>query len=613
MQYLCKGLPVLAILLMAVSQVFGSQIHADGSAVIVNGETVFHIATSFSGLDPAKRARSLAAKLETLAFWGDVKVQADGASRLIVVSGEPVVTVTPEEAAAQRSEIGPLAENWASRLKDALSLPPLKLSDNFLRIPEGGSGTVKITGSEVNEAVAGVVENSIATVKRYGDTLKVSGRSVGHTILSVTAGRAMENVDVQVLPYAAAFPQTIQVFVTGAPATPQMVRGVVEEALKTKFAALPTARWTFGHVQTDALPTGESRTYTVHAWATAPEAFPSGGAVDVVVRNAAVPLQTDDDLWYSNDPETVRQPGSLFSATLNKGASARLLYHHVNGTMEDMFLRVEAINESDDPARVEVIPGDGRPDKDPVKAGVCAADAFVQNWMYGSGEVITIPPKSVLPLSFHRLSPGETASGLCSLRLIEGSDLLVRTDAFPPLPLDEKWEGALFSSTPWREVGVHAINEFDRAPCEASPHIYPSPYLKDSVSYDVGGRFGFLRIGQKPIARQDSDGVLDGNFGVIYNIKVDLKNPTADPVDVELVFEASAGYAGGIFIVNGSYVKTPLLAPKATSRIARYHLAPGATESLDLTTLPLAGCSYPATLIVRPLLEGSAAYGGHTP
>jgi hypothetical protein len=545
-----------------------------------------------------------------LAFWGDVKIQQDGDDRVILVSGEAVLTVSPEEAAAQKSDIGPLVANWAAKLKQALSLPPLKVSDNFVRIPEGGSATVKMVGSEVGEAVADVVQSSVATVKRSGDTLKVTGRSVGHTTLSITAGRSMENVDVQVLPYAANFPQTLTAYVTGAPATAEMVRGVVEEAVRTRLGTLPTAHWTFGHIQADTLPTGDSRTYTVHAWATAPDAFPSGGPVDIVVKNAALPLQTDDDLWYSNDPETVKQPGSLFSATLKKGASARLLYHHVNGTMEDMFLRVEAINESNEPVRIEVIPGDSKPDKDPVKAGVAAACQFVQNWIYGSGEVITIPPQSVLPLSFHRLSPGETASGLCSLRLVDGDNVLVRTDAFPPLPLDEKWNGALFSSTPWREVGLHPMNEFDRSPCEASPHIYPTPYLHDSVSYDVGGRFGFLRIGQKPIARQDSDGVLDGNFGVIYNIKVDLKNPTNDPCDVELVFEASAGYAGGIFIVNGSYVKTPLLAPKSTSRIVKYHLAPGGTETIDLTTLPLAGCSYPATLIVRPVMDGAGAVGG---
>jgi hypothetical protein len=518
------------------------------------------------------------------------------------VSGEPVLTVTQDDASAGKSAMESLAESWATRLKDALDLPPLEVSDNFVRVPEGGAAKIRIMGSESEKATIDVSAPSVARTTRNGPELKITGVGLGRATVSVTAGRATENIDVQVLPYAANFPQTINVSVTGAPATKQTVCGSIEGALRTRLQATPTAHWSFGHVDADQIATGSSRSYTVQVWAAGPDAYPSTGPVEVQVKNVGLSPQTDDDLWYSNDPEKVKQPGPLFSASLKTGRSARLLYHHVNGTMQDIFLRVEAINESDKPARIELIPGDSKPEADPVKAGLAAADQFVQNWMYGSGELITLPPQSALPISLRRLSPDETLSGLCSIRLVDGpADILVRTDAFPPLPLDDKWKSALFSSTPWREVGTHPLNQYDRTPCEASPHIYPNPYTDDRVDYAVGGRFGFLRIGSKPIPRQDSDGVLDGNFGVIYNIRASMKNPTSEATDVELVFQASAGYSGGLFIVNGSYVKTPLLPPKGTARIAKYHLLPGATEQVDITTLPLSGSSYPATLIVRPV------------
>ncbi len=545
-----------------------------------------------------------------MAYWGQVTVRDAGPNRTILVSGEPVLIVTPEDAASQNSTAGALAQAWAARLKDALDLPPLKVSDNFVKLPTGGSAKVRITGSEADRATIDVSAPSIARTSRSGSDLKITAVGVGHATVSVTAGRAMENIDVQVLPYAANFPQTINVTVTGAPATKQMVCGAVAGALRTRLEAVSSAHWSFGHVEASQLETGATRSYSVQAWAASSEAYPSSGEVTVVVKNAALPLQTDGDLWYSNDPETVRQPAPLFSASLKNGRSARLLYHHLNGSMQDMFIRVEAINESDKPARIELIPGDSKPDRDPVKAGAAAADQFFQNWMFGSGEVITVPAGSALPISLHRLSPGETASGLCSIRLVDGPpDVLIRTDAFPPFPLDEKWRGALFSSTPWREVGVHSINQFDRSPCEASPHIYPNPYAEDRMDYEVGGRFGFMRIGSKPIARQDSDGVLDGNFGVIYNIRASLKNPTNEAADVELVFQASAGYAGGIFVINGSYLKTSVLAPKGVVRIAKYHLMPGGTEQLDITTLPLSGSSYPATLLIRPVSAADTAAG----
>lgn len=604
MHLLRIGFPLVAALLTVPHFAFAGQIHADGSTVVINGVSTVRIVTGFRGLSADERARQLAAKLESLPFWGQIDVRGEGENRVIVVSGEPVLTITLEEAAAQRSTPAELATTWSYRIKEALSMPPLKVSDNFVRIPMGGSETVKIMGSQLGSATAGVAEPSVAGISKVGDNLKITGRSVGHTVVTVSAGRALENIDVDVRPYAANFPQKIDAFVTGAPTTARTVQGVLQEALNTKLSAAPDAHWNFGKFSPESLPTGDSQTYTVKAWAAAPDTFPSTGNVEITVKNSALPLYTDQDLWYSNNPETVRQPGSLFSASLKPGGSARLLYHHENGTMQDMFIRVEAINDGDEPVRVEIIPGDSRPDRDPVRAGLNAADQFIQNWISGSGEVITVPPRSAFPISLRRLSPGETASGLCSLRQVDGtSGILVRTDAFPPLPLDEHWTGALFSSTPWREVGTHPINEFDRAPCEASPHIYPDPYRRDHMDYEVGGRFGFMRIGQRPIVRQDADGVLDGNFGVIYNIRANLSNPTNDATDVELVFEASAGYSGGLFIVNGSYIKTRLLEPKGTARIALFHLAPGGVERLDITTMPISGSSYPATIMIRPVSE----------
>ena len=276
----------------------------------------------------------------------------------------------------------------------------------------------------------------------------------------------------------------------------------------------------------------------------------------------------------------------------------------MNGTVNTLFLRVQAVNESDKPARVALTPGDGTPDRNPVKAGLEAAGQYMKGFVTGSAEIVTIPPHGSMPICLRRLGQNETGSGLCSIRLVDGPDtLLVRTDAFPPFPLDERWTAALFSSTPWREVGSNAMTDYDRAPMEASLHIYPTPYKTETVDYEVGGRFGFVRLGQRPIQRADLGGGLDGNFGVMYTIKTKLENPTASATDVEVVFEASAGYAGGLFVVNGRTVTIPQLSPKTEGQVMRIRLAPGQVSNFDILTLPLSGSAYPATLTIRPVME----------
>jgi len=265
------------------------------------------------------------------------------------------------------------------------------------------------------------------------------------------------------------------------------------------------------------------------------------------------------------------------------------------------------VNNTDTPARVLVVPGDSEPDKNPVRAGLLAAQQYLKPWANGSGEIITIPPRSTLPISLRRLSTLQTVSGLCGLRLVDGPEkILIRSDSWPPFNLDRRWANAIASSTPWREVGCNPINDFDLAPYRLSDHIYPNPFKEMKVQYRFGDNWRFFKIGELPISGSDSQRVLSGNFGVVYNITGEIINPTAAPVDVELVFEASAGYSGGIFFINGTYKESPLLQPKAEYRIERFRLLPNDVKRFDLTTVPLSGSSYPAQLTVRPLQDQSA-------
>ena len=233
---------------------------------------------------------------------------------------------------------------------------------------------------------------------------------------------------------------------------------------------------------------------------------------------------------------------------------------------------------------------------------------FVRNWIHYSGDVVTIPPRSTLPVSIRRLAPQETASGLCTLRLLEGpEEVLVRADARHPFTVDAAWAAALSSATPWRHTGAVALATADRAPAPATSQAYPYPYRNEEVSYQVGGPFRFVRIGQRPIANSDGNLALQGNFGVFYNVKATLENPSPAPADVEMVFEASAGYSGALFVLNGEVRRTPLLQPKTESQIFRVRMEPGASRVVTFMTVPLSGSSYPSTVTIRPYERG-----GHT-
>ena len=590
-----RTVAALASLFLASAFACATEATSKGSELWVNGVRVARFVVPVGDVSPANRAGLAASRLSTAE-------SASSQGAYVLVDGSPVYAVAEGDARAAKSTPAALAAVWAKSLNAALHLVPLKVEDEFVRLPVGGVRALRLSGHEARAASLLSDDARVAAVVKTANGLSIKAVGLGRATITVQGATAMDTIDVQVKPRAAVLPRGLEVEVTGAPSMGSTVMGAIEGTLRNSLTGLPGVKWKLGPIRSNSLESGRSVEVPVRVTAEAPDAFPATGVVSVRVKNVPLPRIQDESLWYSNDPETVRAPGHLFASTVKKGAAARLLYHHMNGTMNTMFLRVQAVNEGDVPARVALTPGDSAPNRNPVTAGLEAGSQYVKGFVTGSAEILTIPPHGSMPICLRRLGQNETGSGLCSIRLLDGPDsLLVRTDAFPPFALDERWTAALFSSTPWREVGSSRMTDYDRAPMEASLHIYPVPYKTESVDYQVGGRFGFVRLGQRPIQRQDSGGGLDGNFGVLYTIKARLENPTATAQDVEIMFEASAGYASGLFVVNGKTVTIPQLSPKTEGQVMRLRLAPGQVQSFDILTLPLSGSAYPATLTIRPV------------
>jgi hypothetical protein len=593
----------------ALSQ--GADIEARGASVYVNGKLIMTLKASSGGLGPDVQAELIAGSLNIIDEPQTVELKQSGLDWIIFVEGNLIATVTSAEAAKHKTTPLALAKQWASRLGQALAMPPLKLATNEVTVPLGDAKIVGLSGTQVKKATVESTNSSVVQAERSGEGIRLRGKGAGQATILVKAGDLTQMLDVTVRPWAATIPKSVRTEVTGSPANGATVSGAISYALHSLINPNPQAALDFATPAAGALGAGKSRSYKVRYRATAPGALERVGAVDVVVQNTPIAKQQDQELWYCNHPEVVRTAQPIFAARLRKEAPARLLYHHVNGASVPLLIRIQAINESDEPAKIRILMGDANPDKNPVRAGMDAGIQYLRSWMSGSGEILTIPPRSSIPIMFRRLSPEETTSGLCGLRLVSGpKDLLIRTDSWPPFNLDMRWRDAEASTTPWREVGANPINALDTRSYDYSSHIYPQPYKQEQVSYQVGGRYGFVRIGQKPIARDDSGQRLDGNFGVIYNISASFKNPTDLATDVEVVFEASAGYSGGLFVVNGVLQRTPLLLPKQETRIAKVHLPPGANHSMSIMTVPLSGSSYPATITVRPVQTTVAAVIG---
>jgi hypothetical protein len=247
-----------------------------------------------------------------------------------------------------------------------------------------------MVGSWAHMAEAAVDDPNIASVAVVPGGLKIQAISPGTATVNVSYPDGLQTVEVEVRAYAANLPQTVSATVTGSPALASTVQGAVEGAIRTQLKTVPNATLKFNVTNAQQIQDGSSKTFVVKVTAEAPESFDRTGNVNVVVRNVPAGARKDSELWYCNHPENVKQAGPLFSAPLRLNAPARLLYHHINSASYPLFLRIQAINDTDIPAKVVLIPGDSSPDPNPVRAGMRAALQYFKAWASGSGEVVTI-------------------------------------------------------------------------------------------------------------------------------------------------------------------------------------------------------------------------------
>ena len=575
---------------------------ANDATLIVNEVPVLTLRSSSKSQTPAKRAASAAATLSSAKEGEKITVASDKSSARLMLGPRTIITITPAEAKAQQSDMEGLAAAWASKLNDALALPTLTLSESKLQLPPDKPTSVGLTGSRSRKAVITISDKSVAKVQRAQGVLKIVPVGVGKTVVTVTAGPLSKKLEVNVLPYAAKFPMHLSAEVTGIPATADVVESAIQTAILARAAVPEGASVKLGSDAAPKLNSGATYTADLPIKVEAPNHFPASGLVRVTVKNIPVRRDAEKELWYSNDPENILAAGQIYWGELTPNAPVRLLFHHFNKASRPVVIQYVLANPTEQEVSVAMIMGDSDPSENPTLAGYRAGDQFFQAWLQRSGEVIRIPAKSVVPVVLRRIAPLETSSGLAHLTLFGGQGARVQLvgDAVLPEILDPTWRASGYPAWPWRKLRPTAMANY-RGGLNGSPrHVYPSPLRTERFEFQVGGNFAFIRVGQLAIPDQEQDKRLLGNFGVQYDIRGTMSNPTDRATDVEVVFEASAGYSGALFVVNGKYVQANLLQAKQTVTLVKTTLAPGETQPVAVQTIPLSGAHYPATITVRP-------------
>ncbi len=592
----------LVCLVMQSGSGLSPDARADGGDLYVNQVKVLSLRSVNGGVPASEVAAKAAERIGKAAAGERAAAEVKGGASLISMGGRPVLSVSKAEAKAQLSDLKALGELWAGAINRALDLPALALTTERIVIPLGGTRSVAGLGAGFRVAKYSVADKSVAGVTVGNGELILKGLARGQTMIEGKYGESMVNLEVTVLPVAATLPQSVTAQVMGQPASADVVESAVATAARTRLGMADGSRVTVGEFKVNPLMSGMVSRVSVPVSVSAPGHFPVSGNVSVMVSNIGSGRVFEDLLWYSNNPENLLDVGPLYWGDLKRGQPVRLLAHHYNKTSRPMVVQYVLANGSDFPASVAVIMGDAAPDKDPTKVGYRAGNEFFKSWLGHSAEVVQVPPRSVVPLIMRRLAPVDTMSALGTLRLLSGDCeelALIGVNRWSS-ELPEFWEASLQRARPWQYSVPLALDSFDLSIAGSGKDVFVNPLRQISFEYEHGGKFAFIRIGQEAIESVDGGQRLLGNFGVHYLIEGTIANPSDRKQKVEVVFEASAGYSGAIFTVNGQYVDAALLQTKQKFSLLEVTLEPGETRNVRIQTVPLSGAHYPATITVRP-------------
>ncbi len=576
-------------------------IRADGPTVYINEYPAFTLKVTLDGLVPSVRAARIVETVRKGKLISPLEMRATARGIWLQSGKMNVVRVTSQEAVRHGIEQRQLAIQWKNRIESALALPAVQAANNFLLVPTGQVSLVRLVGFEATQAEFECVVPGIVETARVVGGLQITPKAVGETEVIIRTPKGRTRVIVKVQRSAVMETPRITAELIASSGTPAAVEAAVSYAIRQQLKTVELATIEILSQAKTSVPMGSSQNVKVRVRVQARDAVPFEGNVLVKVSNASPGRVREEELWYSNHPESVRANGPLFSSQLTAGRPVRLLYHHVNESAEAMTINVVVYNSSTLPAQIQTIRGDGAPDGDPVRTGMEAGELFLRAWLKPGTEILTVPPRSVLPIAVRLLPKRYTMSGLCYLSLFPGGagKVLIRTESRRPDSVDPTWQTSGGGDAPW----TGAVPRFFEAlPTDLAPsrHVYDNPFRDIDTNYIFGGKHTFVRIGQSPIGNADETLRLQGNFGVLYTVSATLENPTRTIRRVEIAFEASAGYSGGLFVVDGEVHRTEITQSKAERTLKVVRLAPGEKRRVRILTMPLSGSSYPATLVFRP-------------
>ena len=498
----------------------------------------------------------------------------------------PSESPSPEATPTQTPTTAPSGSPPATPAPLPLVANPASVQSNI-----GAARDVNIQGA--SGTLSATLDPKIAAVTINGSTVTVSPIVNGRATLHVVdAAGASVDIPLRVAPNAGTIARQLALKVTGEPVDPNFIATQAALAVRQATSANPGTTVTIGQVAPPASPLGIGGQLALSV----PVSILGGDqyldvndATQINVQNVAAAPFEPMVLYYSDDPERILSDGILFRGSVSQ-QPVRIYDYHENGS-DPRRLVVALSTSSTAASSVHVIEAFAGPNIDVMSVGHAVTKNFLISKPRNQGVIVDLPDGAPFLARDVLLGFRQGVADVADFRVLSGGPVTITVLAVSPnvapatlldgpvLPGDGKGRHGTFSL---------------------------SNYGAQTLEYTAGGDDASVTLGDReptvPTADPKDPGADFGDYGVMFDLALNVHNPTDAAQTVYLYEAPRGGPVRASYLVDGAATPTELgcatSPPNATSPphrylIAQFELTPRSSQAHIVRTMTDGGSNYP--------------------
>jgi len=301
----------------------------------------------------------------------------------------------------------------------------------------------------------------------------------------------------------------------------------------------------------------------------------------VKVINEYVPVMPCEFLAFSNHPEKISKRGLLYEAGLIRHKPVRLRYYHQGDKKANPhYMGFYLVNNTSKPARVHIVESIGGPSANFMLAGHMNNLKFFSYKERNSGFIEEISPHSVKRIRRVLLKPGYVVSSTADLHLLEGGPLQIVMYA------SDKKDSDLAVELSTSKTDRHARG------------AYPLTKIVTRGVFSTGDVESIYTIADTPLEDIFKGRKIRGNYGVMYQFDLTLKNPFSRERIVSFYFQPRGGIATATFSFDDRPVSVGFTPAYKMVKLCSVKVPAKGERKIVVKTMPEDASNYPVRLII---------------